>query len=322
MTTSRLSSHTRPARRGSVLLALVLLALGCTVPAHASGGSAYAWPVKPFDVQHPVRSFFGDPRIGPGTDGQLVHNFHFGIDIHAHDGMAVYATIDGVVSFNSLHDDEVLVTGYDGSAIHEYWHVRPAVRSGQRVRARETVVGHVSCCDHVHFAERHGASYVNPLRIGGLRPYRDRTRPFIRSFGLQQDNRPASPRRASGRVDLVVEAYDPTPMPLPEPWTGNPVTPARLSWRLVRAGHPVTPWVTPIDFRRVSPPDSAYDTVYARWTRQNKKAREGRYRFVLAAGFDTRRLANGRYAIEVVAADTKGNAGHARFVLTIENPSV
>jgi murein DD-endopeptidase MepM/ murein hydrolase activator NlpD len=317
MTTSWLTSHTRRTRRGRALVA----ALVCTFVSAGHANAArpsYSWPVKPFDRQHPIRSFFGDPRIGPGDDGRLEHTFHFGIDIHAHSGTAVYATVDGVVSFNPLHSDVVLVTARGGT-IHEYWHVRPAVRGGQWVTARHTVVGHVSCCDHVHFAERHGTTYVNPLRVGGLGPYRDRTCPFVRDFAVQRDDRPLRTHRVSGRVDLVVEAYDPAPMALPEPWTGNPVTPARLSWRLIHNGRQVTPWVTAIDFRRTEPPDSAYDSVYAVWTRQNKRAHPGRYRFVLATGWDSRRLADGRYEIDVEAADTKGNACRERFAVVIKN---
>ena len=43
---------------------------------------SYGWPVKPFDVQHPVRGFFCDPRIG--AKGSKA--FHFGIDVSAPDG--------------------------------------------------------------------------------------------------------------------------------------------------------------------------------------------------------------------------------------------
>src|SRR5918992_5831090 len=46
--------------------------------------AGYGWPVKPFDRQHPVRGYFGDPRIGGahGTSKQ----FHFGIDVSAPNG--------------------------------------------------------------------------------------------------------------------------------------------------------------------------------------------------------------------------------------------
>ena len=48
---------------------------------------SYEWPVMPFTQQHPVRGFFGDPRIGDagGT------SFHFGIDVSVADGTPVYS---------------------------------------------------------------------------------------------------------------------------------------------------------------------------------------------------------------------------------------
>ena len=54
---------------------------------------SYGWPVKPFDEQHPVRGFFCDPRIG-AKGGKA---FHFGVDVSAPDGTAVYAVEGGKV---------------------------------------------------------------------------------------------------------------------------------------------------------------------------------------------------------------------------------
>ena len=67
------------------------------------------------------------------------------------------------------------------------------------------------------------------------------------------------------------------------------------------------------------PANEAYSYTYARWTRQNKRARSGRYRFYLAHGWDTRAFADGRYTVEVAARDTRGNTGIARFPITIAN---
>jgi murein DD-endopeptidase MepM/ murein hydrolase activator NlpD len=56
---------------------------------------SYGWPVKPFDQQHPVRGFFCDPRIGD----QGGKSFHFGVDVSAPDGTAVFAVEPGTVRF-------------------------------------------------------------------------------------------------------------------------------------------------------------------------------------------------------------------------------
>ena len=66
--------------------------------------STYGWPVKPFHAQHPVRGFFGDPRIGMTPSG-MTHTFHFGIDISCPDGTPVYATMSGTVYLESFRPE-------------------------------------------------------------------------------------------------------------------------------------------------------------------------------------------------------------------------
>ncbi len=85
------------------------------------------------------------------------------------------------------------------------------------------------------------------------------------------------------------------------------------------AGRVVQGWRTAIDHRPVEPDDDAFATEYARWTRQNKRNRPGRYRFVLAPAWDTRTLAYGRYVVEVAASDVSGNRTVARFPIRIAN---
>jgi hypothetical protein len=69
----------------------------------------------------------------------------------------------------------------------------------------------------------------------------------------------------------------------------------------------------------VKPGDDAFTAEYARWTRQNKRNRPGRYRFVLASGWDTQTLADGRYTVEVAASDVSGNSIVQRFALRVVN---
>ncbi len=42
----------------------------------AGRAPAYGWPVKPFHRQHPVRGYFGDPRVGLDPDGTIHRTFH------------------------------------------------------------------------------------------------------------------------------------------------------------------------------------------------------------------------------------------------------
>ena len=281
------------------------------------GPYSYTWPLKPFGRQHPVRAFFGDPRIGKTSTG-MSRSFHFGIDIHGKNRTLVYATANGTVLIPKNHGETVLLFADGGRTRFEYWHVKPYVRNGQRVVRNQTVIGHIYCWEHVHFSEWRDGQYVNPLRPGGLGPYRDRTRPYVKEMRVRQAGQTVAPGRVHGRVELVAEAYDPTPTPLPEPYTGNPVAPAELRWRIVGANGAVTDWQTAFDVRHILPA-ADFASVYAPSTRQNWQEREGRYGFVLADGFDTARLPDGRYAVQIAASDTKANTGMAQFPLTVTN---
>ena len=292
------------ARHKLVALAIAAAAFATAAPAHAS----YGWPLRPFHVQHPVRGYFGDPRIAGAS-----HTIHFGIDVSGPNGAAVYATLDGVATINPRHADCVLVTS--GVTRFEYWHVVPSIRPGERVVAYRTVVGHIEKpWAHVHFSEAEGNVYVNPLRPGALQPYVDRTKPTVHSITFESGGRPAG-TRISGTLDLVTEAFDTTPVAVPAPWNDRPVAPALVEWRIVGSRTTVSAaWHVAVDFRDALPA-ALYPAIYAPWTRQNRPSRHnghGRYRYYLARGFDTRRLANGTYRVVVQASDTAGNS--TRFV--------
>ena len=120
--------------------------------------ASYGWPIKPFHRQHPVRGFFGDPRIAEDGKG-VSHSFHFGIDISCPDGTPVYATLSGRVVLEAAHPETVSIIGADESVSFAYWHVIPSVSDGQTAVAFRTVVGHVAKgWAHVHFAETRTAS--------------------------------------------------------------------------------------------------------------------------------------------------------------------
>jgi hypothetical protein len=293
------------------VIALAFAVAAVTPPAGAVTSAvtrprcAYGWPVKPFHEQHPIRGFFGDPRGFPGA--KHTPQFHFGVDVSAPDGTAVYATLTGTATIHPRHADVVLITA--GSTVFEYWHIVPAIRSGSRAVAYRTLIGHIErTWEHVHFSERIGGVYLNPLRPGALGPFFDPTRPTVRAIQVV----PAG----SGAVDVVADVADETPLPVAAPWDGKPVVPAVVRWRL-RGSHGVaTPWRTAADFRRTIPAASVFYSVYTRWTTQNFTSIDGRYGVYLAHGLDTRRLADGTYVIEVVAADAQGNSGRgARTVV-------
>jgi hypothetical protein len=299
--------HHLNAGRALRAAALVLALAGALLRSDAA--AAYDWPVKPFDRQHPVRGFFGDPRVLHES-----HSLHWGVDISAPNGTAVYAIEAGTAFLDGAR--AVSVRASNGHTF-AYWHIVPAVGANQWVRRHE-LLGHVEApWAHVHLSERDLVTHrlVNPLRPGGLAPYRDGTRPAARGLTVERAGEPLAGRRASGRVDLVVEAYDTTPMAVPAPWDAKPVVPALVRWRVRGTAGPLQ---VAADFTRLFP-DSAFGDVYARWTRQNKRSRSGRYRFVLAHAWNTRALPDGEHRIEVVVSDTAGNTGRYVASITVEN---
>lgn len=314
--TAHISRRCRPILASAVLVP-VLVALAFNTPT-ASGRQAlvteftqtrivakqpavrpsYGWPVKPFNRQHPVRGYLNDPR-----NGNHSKNFHFGIDISAADGTAVYAVEAGQV----FRDDDRHAIAVKGAArIFSYWHIEPAVRDQQRVRLHQ-LLGYVSAnAGHVHFAEFVRGVHVNPLRAGGIGPYVDRTPPTVFSVEFLRKGRELDAKALTGRFDIVVEAFDTTPMLVPEPWSRLPVTPVRIRWSLSSGARRIVLPQTKVDFSRQLPSE-LYDSIYAPGTFQNRQGHPGHYRFYLAQGFRASRLRSGMGRLRIQASDTRGN---------------
>jgi murein DD-endopeptidase MepM/ murein hydrolase activator NlpD len=272
--------------------------------AHAAvSPAAYDWPVKPFDRQHPVRSFLDDPRIASKSQA-----FHFGIDVSAPDGTPVYAVEAGEVFFDSGRSIAVV-----SGPSHEfgYWHIVPSVKSHQHVKRHQLLGVIDKGWEHVHFAERLNGVYINPLRPGGLGPYTDTTAPSIAEVSLVQ--------KATGTLTVLANAYD-TPSPrVPGDWANEPVTPALLRWRVLRDGRPVGGWRTAADFRNRMIDADRFHSIYAPATVQNHKGEAGLLCFYLSESW---KPADGVYRIEVQAFDTRENRADARLDFTVENGSV
>ena len=269
-----------------------------SAPTPRLDAGSYGWPLRPFNRQHPVRAFFNDPRIGDGGS----HAFHFGIDISAPDGTPVYAVEAGTVYIEGGR--AVAVLALDGSRTFGYWHVVPAVKSHQFVRLHQ-LLGHIEKgWEHVHFAERTGGHYVNPLRFGALGPYADRMPPTVAGIDFV-------PTRQG--VEIVADAYD---MPQPRvagAWADEPVTPALVSWRIVG----VTRWRNAVDFRSTLLDARRFSGVYAPSTRQNHKGEAGLYCFYLTRGWRPGELRDGSYRLQVAATDTRGNRAVATTSFTV-----
>jgi hypothetical protein len=274
----------------------------------------YPWPVEPFDRQHPVRAFLGDPRIGDGGGS----SFHTGIDISVPDGTPVYAVAPGRVSLGGPQNVVVVTPARNFG----YWHVVPAVANGDTV-ALHGLLGHVAAgWGHVHFTEhtttpRPQGTYWNPLRRGALTPFAD--------FGAPVVPRIHAPDPLVALVALTAEALDHPPIAPPPPWEKTPVTPAVLRWRLLHGEQAAVPWRVVADFRVSFRPhvvdgsDTNFARVYASGTRQNHPNQPGLFRYRLSRRLDTRRFTDGAYALEVEAGDVRGNTGRRRLPVAITN---
>lgn len=271
---------------------------------------AYPWPLQPFDRAHPVRANFNDPRISGATKA-----FHFGLDISAPNGTPVYAVEPGTVHL----EDARAVSVAAGDRDFGYWHLVPVVRQLEQV-SQHQLLGHVEApWLHVHFAERRGNTYRNPLRADALTPWTDDTSPSVTAVTFTRNGQTVPPNLVSGAVDVVAEAHDLPPIPVPAPWNGLPVTPAKLRWRVHHGGSIVRRWHTPVDFTKGLLPQARFAAIYAPGTRQNHAGEPGLYRFYLARTWSTQLLPDGGYELEVEALDLAGNTGTLRVPFTIAN---
>lgn len=314
------TSSAPPVRRRLCRLILLVTFVALVAPHPGDAASSYGWPLKPFDRQHPVRGFFGDPRIGEAADGHVESTtFHFGIDISAPDGTAVYATASGPIVWEPQRPETIAVRSRDGR-VFAYWHIVPAVHNGQYAVAYKTVLGHISKgWGHVHLAELVDGSYVNPLRRGALAPYADATRPRVHAFSFERNGKAIGQTRLAGRFDLVAEVADETPVVVPGRWGGKPVMPALVKWRLIGRRGSASGWQTAVDFSHTIPAPDQFAFVYAPWTRQNHQWRPGRYRLNLVRAWDSRARANGGYRLDVLVVDTRGNRSVSSTLFSIVN---
>jgi hypothetical protein len=269
--------------------------------------ASYAWPLKPFDRAHDVRAYFNDPRIlGPS------HSFHFGIDIAVTRPVAVYAVAPGTAHFANPH---AFMVWHDPRHAFGYWHIVPVVRDGSHVQ-RYQLIGHtMRGWNHLHFGEFLDGRWVNPLRPGGIGPTVDHTTPRIAAVTVGGRRQALTGARVRGRVAIIADAYDVATGIEPSPW---PVTPMRLRWRILRAGHAAFAWRIVIESKELLA-QRLYHRIYAPGTRQNQPGHPGDYKFWLAHGWDSSTVRDGSYVLQVAAEDVAGNTTVATAPFVVDN---
>ena len=279
-----------------------------------TAGAPYPWPVKPFDRQHPVRAFFNDPRVQDAS-----HAFHFGIDVSAPDGTAVYSVTPGEV-FIEDKGNAIGVQAPDGRAFG-YWHVKPAVAHHQQVGLHQ-LLGHIEPgWGHVHFAESLHNAYRDPIRPGALQPFVDVGHPTISKImfrrGTSTQDLPTD--RIKGRTaDLLREPTTRRRCTCRRRGRTCPSRPRGCATASSCAGRCVLPLCNGVDLRVFRKPDS-YNDIYGPETRQNHPNKPGLYSFILAHDWNSAQFPNNRYNLEVQVADIHGNAASSTLAFTITN---
>lgn len=296
------------------ILTAILVATGVALVLPALASASYGWPIKPFGQEHPVRGQLNDPRMN-GLDfySSSSHTFHFGIDIVAPDGTAVYSVAPGRV--HVVSPSAIAVRG-GGASNFAYWHIRPAVKNGKSVKLH-ALLGYIAPgYGHVHFAENRSGRYINPLRRGALTPYTDTAAPTIASLDYYDSAyHDLEGATLSGTVGLTADAFD-TPQ-LVSNWPWAITTPARIEWKLsdvggrkIKAGR----WDLGSALLTLDPL-----TVFAPYTLKNNLHGAGLYNYWLGPRWDTTLVANGAYGLGVTASDIRGNATTKTVSFTVAN---
>ena len=275
--------HSPPHVRRRTCLVLIT-ALAALVSPAAAEAAYSAGQSSRSTSQHPVRGFFGDPRVGerrPAASVEDVSLRHRHLRPRRH---------------GCLRDCLRQVSGSrsaprrspSGQAKAAFSRTGTSSCRSQRAVRRRHEDAHWSNRARLGARAPRGVvdgRYVNPLRRGALTPYVDWTRPTIHTFSFERDGRSIGRTKLAGRFDLVTETWDETPVRVPGKWARR-LTPAVVRWRILgtRVGRS---WQTALDFSAIIPAPELFDSVYARWTRQNHAWRPGRYRVQIARDWDS-----------------------------------
>jgi len=186
---------------------------------------SYGWPIKPFNKQHPIRGYFGDPRtvyengvLAGGFDGPGFFSFHQGVDISAPNGTPIYPVVSGIAHYLGRQrgtSTPAVLPGHD--RIFQYFHIVPIVVKGMPSSQIALVIGYVQApFGHVHLTE----ITVRAPSIRCRRAPRSVRRPHATDDSLtrwirNQTGLLQTPLGRGGRVEIAVDAFDTPPMRVP-----------------------------------------------------------------------------------------------------------
>ena len=307
----------------------------------------YAWPFPPFNQSQGINGTFCEFRNTLSAD-----HFHNAVDIGQPDGAPVYPCIDGTVYYIDAGGSNAYVSvktkiGNKWKRI-TYLHINPSPKMyiGKLVKAGRDTLGFIhSGMGHTHLIERElvnspddYAVEINNIRKGGgLTPYVDNWPPVIHENTLQfrlNGTTTTMPANAlSNKVDIIVKI---------EEWNG-PSYVHRNNGTYI-AGYRV--WTEDTSQVVYEPADSGKKYQFDRkplnedvhnvflagvattsnpvYILTNGKGERyvNTYRHIYDNYFDTQKLPEGNYQLEIFSKDTRDNFAHKFIPITITRRDV
>jgi len=148
---------------------------------------------------------------------------------------------------------------------------------------------------------------------GRLTPYRDTTRPVVRSILFENvAGTPLSELYLSREVWVIADVYGRAAMPSRHPWGSMPVSPALIRWKLTRMAGRVLRSAAAVDFRTSLPQRQDFCGVYAPGAVQNFAAVPGMVRWCKPGIYPYDLTPNLPNAAQL-------HSGHYRFTVTATN---
>ena len=307
-------------------LALIALVAACLAP---SGAAAYSWPFKPFNKQHPIRGFFGDPRT-VYLNGVLVGRLRRARLLLVPPGdrhlrARRHADLPRRKRHRALprrRDAQRRCRPEQGGRrgrlpVLPHRPDRRRGRAGDREEDDPRLRAAAVPARALDGDQRHALG--EPVAAGPsdavCRPHEADDPRRRRSATRPARCRP--PLGLCGRIELAVDAFDTPPVPVPGKFRGLPVAPALVRWNIARLERHRR---RPVAHRRRLPHDrprqrAASPTSMPRAPTRTRRASAtsstrrcpASYLFLLAGNFDTTSLANGVYRLTARVSDERGN---------------
>jgi hypothetical protein len=294
------------------------------------------WPLAPKHKGHGVYGTFGNPTTGwpPPTFPGPGTSYHAAIDIPINDAggpQPIFAVEGGRVreAHRSVQKTPLGVqvsSGVVGIGHFRYGHTVPEVTMGEVVTPGQRIGRSVPGWWHLHLEElawiRGEVIRLNPLRPGGkLRPITDGGKPFIQAMRIYPKSAETDPtpnvvptNAVRGVVVPVALAMDAFPL---GDWPKAP----RATLHVYRASIELRRGRTLVEKRTLFQLDRTPGPTWRHYFRpltrrsapvavcavRKPASCAGRFWIRLwEAGWDTRRVPNGRYALTLTVEDTVG----------------